>query len=126
MTAAVAPLRLLRCPEAIPDRQWLLDNLLWADSVGAIWPNGQPTPRTPAEQQILDELEAPMACGLFQPERIVGFERFTQRVLEIARSVREGEPTPWSEAHAELVGPAEDDRGIPGGTGDLSWFLYAE
>lgn len=70
MTTTPAPqtYKLLRCPEAIPTRSWLRSSVLWADSLSAIWPQGEPDARTPSEQDALADIAALERARLFAPE----------------------------------------------------------
>ena len=36
-------------PKAIPRRSWIVERLLWADEISALWPTGTPLARTPEE-----------------------------------------------------------------------------
>lgn len=49
--------RLLHAPAALPSTAWLRDQLVWADTFGAIWPPGEPTPLTPGQQESLAAIQ---------------------------------------------------------------------
>lgn len=47
-------------PKAIPSWSWIVERLLWADQISALWPTGTPLARTPEEGLALDDLPAPV------------------------------------------------------------------
>ncbi|CAB4954959.1 unannotated protein [freshwater metagenome] len=60
----------LSYPNALPDRLWIRDRLLWADGVSAIWPTHQPDRRTKAEELTLSELDLLREAGLFSESQV--------------------------------------------------------
>lgn len=48
--------RMLHAPSAFPTRLWLRDQLLWADTIGAIWPTGEFPKLTPEQEASAEEI----------------------------------------------------------------------
>ncbi|KRF37365.1 hypothetical protein [Nocardioides sp. Soil805] len=56
-------------PSAIPTKQWLVSNLLWAERLGSIWPTHIPVARNARERETLNDIRRLMETepDLFTP-----------------------------------------------------------
>lgn len=67
MTTQEVERNFLRCPDAIPNRVSIRDQALWGDSIGAIWPDGEPTPLTTEQAESLKDIRVLRDAGVFVP-----------------------------------------------------------
>lgn len=103
---------LLRCPQAIPDRHWLLHNLLWGDTVSAIWPTAyDPTPRTREQNDSYRDTLEFRSADLFRPTFLdeVDLTDVVSGLNDVPDAVLNGEPTAWSEQNKELTAADPSD-----------------
>lgn len=61
---------LLQFMRVIPSSAWLRASVLWADGLAAIWPMGEFTPFSAAQEQSLREAMSLLDVGLFEPKYI--------------------------------------------------------
>lgn len=115
MTATAAPERyeLLRCPEAIPTGGWLRSSALWADSLSAIWPQNQPTPRNAGETAAMQDIVALTDAGLFSPKQAPDLSQQASRLNRRLGQLTSGGTSPWRAAwqliDADAAAPGADE-----------------
>lgn len=54
-------------PKAIPSRTWMAQRILWADQIGAVWPDGDPTARNAEDTLALEDANKYREAELFTP-----------------------------------------------------------
>lgn len=95
------PLRghIVSFPKAIPSSAWMAQRILWADQIGAVWPDGSPSAHTAEDEQALKDAEKYAAAELFTactlPEK-TGPALMTQ--LNATLDLTDAEAIAWQEA----------------------------
>lgn len=97
-------------PDALPSERWILSRLLWADSVGALWPQSKPDGSTEEQARslkLIDRLAD--ETGLFKPCHVRDDE---DSVLQMVKEMRDKIPAAVSlrPHRADQPTPPHDHR----------------
>lgn len=111
-------------PHALPQRTWVLNRLIWADQIGAIWPTSTPNAATDGEQVVLQDLERLRQAGLFTECTIpLGQDDEVQTQIESALNLTRQERESFSQRFRESVNAARESR-TNGGRLDRNLRFY--
>lgn len=116
MTTQEASLNFLRCPDAIPNRVSIRDQALWGDSIGAIWPDGEPTPLTREQDEALGDLLTLKDAGIFTPVWLedADLEFAASGLKQVAPPEKiQGDGSTWASACGPLMAAASTDTATP-------------
>ncbi len=120
----------LRVPEAIPDRSWVVNTLIWADKLSAYWPHGSFDAHNPDDEKVLEELHYLQRpdVDLFEP-RHVGSESIGASLGSLQQQLTQFAtiPEPWVQEPPPFMSHGVDDRAtaiFDVATADR--FLYAD
>ena len=116
MTTQVAERNFLRCPDAIPNRVSIRDQALWGDSIGAIWPDGEPTPLTQAQAESLEDIRVLKEAGVFTPLWLEEEDlEFAAKGLKdvVPPEVIDGDSSSWAATCGPLMAASVSDTVTP-------------
>jgi hypothetical protein len=104
-TARLSEVTFVRCPDAIPNRASLLNQVLWADRIVSIWPDGEPTPRDVEQEKALADALTLRREDIFRPTflEMEDMAFAADGLAAIPKDVLVGRGNSWSEQNSAIL-----------------------